>query len=211
MQQSQPSSSYMYPSSPTPSVPLYDSGYSSYGYTSPSPYSLHYSTCPYANNESYYIPAQPYMPYCSPASETIQQIPQPFASSTPNQQSNVCLVPTIKNVQPKRRLQQQQPVMASPSFCPTRKRISDEAIERLNAFYEIKKRPTEAEKDRIAMECDITLAQVNTWFNNARSRRGDTNPKLAQKLLKQQIASLNNQVALLQQHHPESSPGHDSF
>ncbi|CAF4343240.1 unnamed protein product, partial [Rotaria magnacalcarata] len=46
--------------------------------------------------------------------------------------------------------------MASPSFCPTRKRISDEAIERLNAFYEIKKRPTEAEKDRIAMECDIT-------------------------------------------------------
>ncbi|CAF5184483.1 unnamed protein product, partial [Rotaria magnacalcarata] len=73
------------------------------------------------------------------------------------------------------------------------------------------KRPTEAEKDRIAMECDITLAQVNTWFNNARSRRGDTNPKLAQKLLKQQIASLNNQVALLQQHHQESSPGHDSF
>ena len=101
-------------------------------------------------------------------------------------------------------------------FCfvlQARKRISDEAIERLNAFYAIKKRPTEAEKDRLAMECDITLAQVNTWFNNARSRRGDTNPKLTQKLLKQQIASLNNQVVLLQQQQESSSlsSGHVSF
>jgi hypothetical protein len=40
------------------------------------------------------------------------------------------------------------------------------------------------------MECNITLAQVNTWSNNTRSRRGDTNPKSAQKLLKQQIKSL---------------------
>jgi hypothetical protein len=60
------------------------------------------------------------------------------------------------------------------------------------------------------MECNITLAQVNTWFNNARSRRGDTNPKLTQKLLKQQINSLNNQVALLQ-HNQSSSSGHISF
>ena len=93
-------------------------------------------------------------------------------------------------------------------FCAmlkARKRISDEAIERLNAFYAIKKRPTEAEKDRLAIECNITLAQVNTWFNNARSRRGDTNPKLAQKLLKQQIDSLNSQVAFLQQKQQSSS------
>ena len=69
----------------------------------------------------------------------------------------------------------------------------------------MKKRPTEAEKDRLAMECNITLAQVNTWFNNARSRRGDTNPKLAQKMLKQQIDSLNNQVAILQQQSSSSS------
>jgi len=62
------------------------------------------------------------------------------------------------------------------------------------------------------MECNITLAQVNTWFNNARSRRGDTNPKLAQKLLKQQIDSLNNQVVLLQkQQQQSSSSGHNSF
>lgn len=74
----------------------------------------------------------------------------------------------------------------------------------------MKKRPTEAEKDRLAMECNITVAQVNTWFNNARSRRGDTNPKLAQKLLKQQIDSLNNQVALLKHQH-ESSSGLDFF
>ena len=74
----------------------------------------------------------------------------------------------------------------------------------------MKKRPTEAEKDRLAMECNITLAQVNTWFNNARSRRGDTNPKLAQKILKQQIDSLHNQVALLQEQQSSSS-GHISF
>ncbi len=83
-----------------------------------------------------------------------------------------------------------------------RKRITDEAIERLNTFYEIKKRPTEAEKDRLAMECNITLAQVNTWFNNARSRRGDTKQKLETKLLKQQINSLKQSL---------SSSGHISF
>jgi len=39
------------------------------------------------------------------------------------------------------------------------------------------------------MECNVTLAQVNTWFNNARSRRGDTNPKLAQRLIEQSSRS----------------------
>jgi hypothetical protein len=67
-------------------------------------------------------------------------------------------------------------------FAPqARKRISDEAIEHLNAFYVTNKRPTDVEKDRLAVECNITLAQVNTWFNNARSRRGDTRIKLSQK------------------------------
>ena len=55
------------------------------------------------------------------------------------------------------------------------------------------------------MECNITLSQVNTWFNNARSRRGDTNPKLTQKILKQQIDSLSGQVAYLQQQQSTSS------
>jgi hypothetical protein len=85
-----------------------------------------------------------------------------------------------------------------------RKRISDEAIECLNAFYATNKRPTEIEKDRLALECNIQLAQVNTWFNNARSRRGDTNTKLTQKLLKKQIDSLSNQVTLLQQQQSSS-------
>ncbi len=49
------------------------------------------------------------------------------------------------------------------------------------------------------MECNITLAQVNTWFNNARSRRGDTRTKLSQKLLKKQIDLLSNQIVQLQQ------------
>jgi hypothetical protein len=52
------------------------------------------------------------------------------------------------------------------------------------------------------MECNITLAQVNTWFNNARSRRGDTKQKLETKLLKQQINSLKQSL---------SSSGHISF
>ncbi|CAF0991656.1 unnamed protein product [Rotaria sp. Silwood1] len=218
MQQSQApsssSSSYMYPSSPTPGLPLYDSGYSSYaGYSSPSSSSYHYSTCPYSNNESFYMPSETYLPYYSPPSQIMHQPPQPFASSTPVQSSNVCLIPSIKVSQGKHPPQQRQPATPSPSLCLARKRISDEAIERLNAFYAIKKRPTEAEKDRLAMECNITLAQVNTWFNNARSRRGDTNPKLAQKLLKQQIDSLNNQVAFLQQQQQQqsSSSEHNSF
>ena len=76
----------------------------------------------------------------------------------------------------------------------------------------MKKRPTEAEKDRLAMECNISIAQLNTWFNNARSRRGDTNPKLTQKLLKQQIDSLNNQVAFLQhQQNVSSSSEHHLY
>ncbi|CAF1504388.1 unnamed protein product [Rotaria sordida] len=99
MQQSQPSSSsssYMYPSSPTPSLSVYDSGYSSYDYSSPSTCSFHHSTCPYSNNESFYIPSQPYLPYYSPTTHIMPQPPQPFASSTPVQSSNVCLVPSIK-------------------------------------------------------------------------------------------------------------------
>ena len=68
------------------------------------------------------------------------------------------------------------------------------------------KRPTEFEKDRLALECNISVAQVNTWFNNARSRRGDTNPKVAQKQLRQKIDALASQVAFLQQQ--QSSVGH---
>ncbi len=57
MQQSQ--SSYMYPTSPIPSLSLYDSGYSSFGYSTPSPTpSFHFSSCPYSN-ESFYMPSQP--------------------------------------------------------------------------------------------------------------------------------------------------------
>jgi hypothetical protein len=55
------------------------------------------------------------------------------------------------------------------SFTPqARKRISDEAIERLHT------RPTDVERDRLPMRCNITIIQVHTWFNNARSRRDDT-------------------------------------
>ncbi|UJR37810.1 hypothetical protein I4U23_030500 [Adineta vaga] len=181
MQHSQASTPYMYPTSPTPNLPLYDSAYSSFGYSSPAPTSssssFHFSSCPYSN-ESYYMPSQ-YPLYYSPTAYSMPQYSEPFASSTPIQSSNVCLASSIKNVQQKRR--RPQPNTSSPSLCPSRKRISDEAIDHLNAFYSMKKRPTEAEKDRLATECNITVAQVNTWFNNARSRRGDTNPKLAQK------------------------------
>ncbi|CAF0721939.1 unnamed protein product [Adineta steineri] len=215
MQQSQSSSSsYMYPSSPTSDLSLYDSAYSSYVYSSPPPpsSSFHFSSCPYTN-DSFYMPSQTYPSYYSPTPYPMTQYSEPFASSTPVPISNVCLIPSIKDSQPRRRRQQQQQqsTTSSPSLCPARKRISDEAIEHLNAFYTMKKRPTEAEKDRLAMECNITLAQVNTWFNNARSRRGDTNPKLAQKLLKQQIDSLNSQVTLLQQRQQSSSSEHVSF
>ncbi|CAF0899552.1 unnamed protein product [Adineta ricciae] len=208
MQPSQSSTPYMYPSSPTSNVPFYDSAYSSFGYASPAPSPFHFSSCPYSN-DSYYMPSQHYSSYYSPASYSLPQYSEPFAASTPVQPSNVCLVPSTKNVQPKRR--RAQPTTSSPSLCLARKRISDEAIEHLNAFYAVKKRPTEAEKDRLAMECNISVAQVNTWFNNARSRRGDTNPKLAQKVLKQRIDSLNNQVALLQQQQDASLSGHLSF
>jgi hypothetical protein len=62
------------------------------------------------------------------------------------------------------------------------------------------------------MECNITLAQVNTWFNNTRSRRGDTKPKLKSKSDKQLIDSLSNKVNLLEQQQQSlSSSGHISF
>jgi len=86
-----------------------------------------------------------------------------------------------------------------------RKRISDEAIERLNIFYAKNKRPSDVEKDRLARECNITVAQVNTWFNNARSRRGDTHTKLTQKLYRKKIDLLSNQIILLQQQQQQSS------
>ncbi len=57
MQQSQSSSSYIYPSSPTPTMSLYDSGYTSFDYSSPSPTSFHLTSCPYSN-ESFYMPVQ---------------------------------------------------------------------------------------------------------------------------------------------------------
>jgi hypothetical protein len=59
-----------------------------------------------------------------------------------------------------------------------RKRISDEAIECLNAFYAKNKRPTDVVKDRLAIECNITLTQVITWFNSACSRLDDMRRKL---------------------------------
>ncbi|CAF4788423.1 unnamed protein product, partial [Rotaria sp. Silwood1] len=40
-----------------------------------------------------------------------------------------------------------------------RKRINAEAIQRLNAFYVINKRPTDVEKDRLAIEYNITSEQ----------------------------------------------------
>ncbi len=56
MQQSQ-SSSYIYPSSPTPTMPFYDSGYTSFDYSSPSPAPFHFTSCPYSN-ESFCMPVQ---------------------------------------------------------------------------------------------------------------------------------------------------------
>ena len=52
MQQS-PASSYNYPSSPASTHPLYDSGYSTFNYSSPTPSPFHFSSCPYSN-DSYY-------------------------------------------------------------------------------------------------------------------------------------------------------------
>ena len=113
MQQSQSSSSYMYPSSPTPNVPLYDSGYSSFGYSTPSPTSFHFSTCPYSN-DSFYMPSQQCKlifenennysnilsfvdpSYYSPIPYSMHQPSQSFISSTPLPSSNVCLAPSTQ-------------------------------------------------------------------------------------------------------------------
>ena len=113
MQQSPSSSNYMYPSSP---MPLYDSGYTSFDYSSPSPTPFHFSSCPYSN-ESFYMPLQPceysiavkdnplrlmfYLdpsyycptPYSMPEHSPSQQ---PFISSTPVQPSNVYSLPSTK-------------------------------------------------------------------------------------------------------------------
>jgi len=40
------------------------------------------------------------------------------------------------------------------------------------------KRPTDVVKDRLAIECNITLTQVITWFNSACSRLDDMRRKL---------------------------------
>lgn len=111
----QPSQSpYMYPSSPTPSSSFYDSGYSSFGYTTSTPTSssFHFSSCPYSN-DSFYMPVQPCKfiikfknnihtisisdpSYYSPTSYPMHEYSQPLISSTPVQSSNVCPIPTIK-------------------------------------------------------------------------------------------------------------------
>jgi hypothetical protein len=41
-----------------------------------------------------------------------------------------------------------------------RKRISYEAIERLNIFYAKNKRPIDVEKDRLAIECNIVVILI---------------------------------------------------
>ncbi|CAF1467668.1 unnamed protein product [Adineta steineri] len=171
----QQSSSFIYPSSPSSNLSFSDSGYSSP--------SLHFSSCPYSN-ESFYLPPS----HSYPLSSSIYD--QSVVNSTP--------ISSFKNCQYKHD-QNRQLTTSSPLVHCARKRISDEAIEYLNTFYARNKRPTDVEKDHLAVQCNITLAQVNTWFNNARSRRGDTRTKLTQKLLKKQIDSLSNQIVQLQQ------------
>ena len=61
------------------------------------------------------------------------------------------------------------------------------------------------------MECNIALVQVNTWFNNARSRRGDTKHKLEIKLLKQKLNSKESERNVSEQQQSLSSSGHISF
>ncbi|CAF2535102.1 unnamed protein product [Rotaria sp. Silwood2] len=167
--------------SPSSNISFHDSVYSSS--------SLHFSSCSYSN-ESFYIPSHSY-----PSSYPIYQS---CMNGIPYQSNNVCYLSSIENSQIKHR-QEQHSNRSSSLIFSARKRISDEAIERLNAFYAINKRPTDAEKDHLAIQCNITLAQVSTWFNNARSRRGHTRTKLTEKLLKKQIDLLNNQIILLQQ------------
>lgn len=79
----------------------------------------------------------------------------------------------------------------------THHQLPEESVDHLNDWFEAHINhpyPTTEEKHRLAVECKITVKQVNSWFCNRRNRSQNTKPKRIKRQLEKEIANVFNEL-----------------